>query len=55
MVVTQRIRPDLCLKALHLLLGYIELVDCTGRAILDDKRGAIPADTPKIFERLNIC
>ena len=36
------------------LLDYIELVDWTGRAILDDKRGSIPTDAPKIIERLNI-
>ncbi|MBN2701103.1 MAG: hypothetical protein JXR29_06605, partial [Methylothermaceae bacterium] len=33
---------------------YLELVDYTGRAIRPDKRGAIPATTPKILDRLDI-
>jgi hypothetical protein len=33
---------------------YLELVDWTGRAARDDKRGAIPCSTPPILERLNI-
>ena len=33
---------------------YLELVDWTGRILRDDKRGAIPADTPEILSRLNI-
>ena len=33
---------------------YIDLVDSTGRAIRDDKRGAIAANLPPILERLNI-
>jgi len=34
--------------------AYLELVDWTGRAVLANKRGAIPADLPPILERLNI-
>ena len=33
---------------------YLELVDWTGRILRDDKRGAIPADTPEIVTRLNM-
>ena len=36
------------------LSAYIELVDWTGRAILDNKRGVIAAGTPAILKRLNI-
>jgi REP element-mobilizing transposase RayT len=33
---------------------YLELVDWTGRAIREDKRGAIPESIPPILERLRI-
>jgi len=33
---------------------YIALVDWSGRAILENKRGSIPADTPPILTRLGI-
>ena len=36
------------------LLDYLELVDWSGRAIRDDKRGAIDESTPPILQRLNI-
>ena len=36
------------------LLDYLELVDWSGRAIRDDKRGSIPDSTPPILQRLNI-
>ena len=36
------------------LSAYIELVDWTGRAILNNKRGAIPANLPPILDRLNL-
>ncbi len=36
------------------LTDYLELVDWTGRIIRQDKRGAIPADTPPILKRLQI-
>ncbi len=36
------------------LTDYLELVDWTGRIIREDKRGAIPTDTPPILEQLNI-
>ena len=36
------------------LTDYLELVDWTGRIIRDDKRGAIPTNTPSIVNRLNI-
>ena len=36
------------------LTDYLELVDWTGRAIRDDKRGAIDANLPPILERLGI-
>ena len=36
------------------LLDYLELVDWTGRAIRDDKRGAIPAHLASILERLSL-
>jgi hypothetical protein len=36
------------------LNGYMELLDWTGRAIRDDKRGHIPEDIPPILARLGI-
>ena len=36
------------------LLDYLELVDWTGRAIRDDKRGAIPSHLASILERLSL-
>ena len=33
---------------------YLQLVDWTGRAIRDNKRGAIPSNLPPILNRLNI-
>ncbi len=36
------------------LNDYIALVDWSGRAILDNKRGSIPANTPPILYRLGI-
>ena len=36
------------------LANYLELVDWTGRAIRDDKRGHIPNDLPPILKRLAI-
>ena len=36
------------------LADYIDLVEWTGRAIRDDKRGAISEHLPPILERLNI-
>jgi len=36
------------------LNDYIALVDWSGRAILDNKRGSIPANTPPILHRLGI-
>lgn len=32
---------------------YLELVDWSGRAIVQGKRGSIPSDLPPILERLN--
>jgi len=36
------------------LTDYLELVDWTGRAILETKRGSIPAQLPPILDRLQI-
>ena len=36
------------------LTDYLELVDWTGRAIRDDKRGAIDNNLSHILERLNL-
>ncbi|MEW8657331.1 MAG: transposase [Candidatus Thiodiazotropha endolucinida] len=36
------------------LKDYLELVDWTGRAILEHKRGYIPCDQPSILDRLQI-
>lgn len=33
---------------------YLDLVDWAGRAVREDKKGAIPADLPSIIERLNL-
>lgn len=34
--------------------AYLELVDWTGRAVREDKRGFIPVNLPPVLERLNI-
>jgi len=39
----------------YALDDYLELVDWTGRAIRDDKRGSIPHDLPPILQRLGIA
>jgi hypothetical protein len=36
------------------LIDYIELLDWTGRAILEDKRGFISSEQPPMLERLKI-
>jgi len=36
------------------LTDYLELVDWSGRVIREDKKGAIPEDTPDILQRLDI-
>jgi len=36
------------------LADYLELVNWTGRAVRDDKRGAIADDLPPILERIGI-
>jgi REP element-mobilizing transposase RayT len=36
------------------LADYLELVDWTGRALREDKRGAIAGNTPPILERLQV-
>jgi hypothetical protein len=36
------------------LKDYLELVDCTGRVLRTDKRGAIGANSKKILSRLDI-
>ena len=36
------------------LADYLELLDWSGRAVLENKRGAIPQDQPPILERLQI-
>jgi REP element-mobilizing transposase RayT len=36
------------------LSDYLELVDWAGRAIREDKRGAIPSDAPPILQRLGL-
>jgi len=33
---------------------YLELVDCSGRVIREDKRGYIPAELPNILQRLQL-
>jgi REP element-mobilizing transposase RayT len=38
----------------HNFADYLQLVDWTGRAIREDKRGSIPADLPPILQRLHI-
>ncbi|NHO67312.1 transposase [Aestuariicella hydrocarbonica] len=38
----------------YLLSDYLQLVDWTGRAVRDDKRGAIPEHLPPILKRFNI-
>jgi len=35
------------------LTDYLEVLDWTGRAVCDDKRGFIPQDLPPILQRLN--
>ncbi len=36
-------------------MDYLELVDWAGRAIREDKRGAIPMDIPSILQRLGLA
>ncbi|MEX1064350.1 MAG: hypothetical protein WED00_00110, partial [Aquisalimonadaceae bacterium] len=36
-------------------LAYLELMDWTGRAVLEHKRGEIPTQVPPILERLGIA
>jgi putative transposase len=36
------------------LSGYLDLVDYSGRAILENKRGYIPENLPSILDRLNL-
>ena len=36
------------------LVDYIELIDWTGRAIREDKRGVIPEGAPPILSRLGL-
>jgi len=36
------------------LADYLDLVNWTGRAVRDDKRGAIASDLPPILDRLGI-
>jgi REP element-mobilizing transposase RayT len=38
----------------YYLTDYVALVDYTGRAQLDNKRGSIPNDIPDVFHRLNL-
>lgn len=38
----------------HSFNDYLELVDWTGRAVRQDKRGCIPSDIPPILQRLNV-
>lgn len=38
----------------HSFADYLELVDWTGRAMREDKRGYIPDSLPPILQRLNI-
>jgi putative transposase len=37
-----------------LLSGYLELVDYSGQAILENKRGYIPENLPPILDRLGL-
>ena len=47
-------RKDLTDTLPYCLQDYLELIDWTGRAVRDDKRGAISPEIPKILERINI-
>jgi REP element-mobilizing transposase RayT len=44
--------PDTCIP--FSWPDYLQLIDWTGRAIRDDKRGAIQQDVPPILQRLNL-
>ena len=35
-------------------IDHLELVDCSGRIIREDKRGHIPAELPNILQRLEL-
>ncbi len=48
------IKPDIQLGVPYSLIDYLQLVDWTGRAIRDDKRGSIPDKLSPILTRLNI-
>ena len=45
---------DTCNGIAFALPDYLQLVDWTGRAVREDKRGAIPADLQPIFCRLGL-
>jgi REP element-mobilizing transposase RayT len=38
----------------YLLADYLQLVDATGRAVIETKRGYIPKEFPDVLERLNL-
>lgn len=48
------VREDVQNGVLFSFSDYLELVDYTGRILRPNKRGAIPAGTPSILERLGI-
>ena len=48
------LRQDMPKGIIFNLVDYLELVDWTGRAIRDDKRGSIPSDALPILQRLEI-
>ncbi len=47
-------RKDLAETLPYCLQDYLELIDWTGRAVREDKRGSISPEIPKILERINI-
>ena len=46
--------PQAIIRVTFHLVDYIELLDWTGRAVLENKKGVIPQDGPAALQRVGI-